>query len=587
MTTEVEGPMRSFMSLVLAASMTVAAGASGQPQAGQARPGQPTTPQAPSRDTIAAKGGMGVLRGRVLATDTGGPLRRARVSLSAPGIGQPRSTTTDLQGRYEFKQLPAGRYTLTASKAPYVTLQAGQRSPFERGRPIDLGEGQTIERVDIALPRGSAIAGHVIDDLGEPAASVQVVALRPQYFEGRRQLVPVGRPVQTNDIGQYRLYGLPPGTYYVRTQATAWYSMSVLDKGISFAATYYPGSILAAEAQPVTVRVGQDRLNIDVFLIVGRMARLSGIAVDPRGRPLAGQSVMLVQETRGPSSTSSSGIASALVQPDGRFTIANVAAGEYVLFASSTNPQTGRGESVRLPVTVTGEDLDGLVLTTSAGVSITGRIEFEGDPQPSFSPRSVRILAHDLGLSRGQGGGAGPVSDDWSFEVTGITSGPRVLRVSGLPAGWTLKAVYAGTDDVTDAPLEIAQSRNVTGVRVVITDRVTELTGAVSDERGQAVSEYSVVVFAEDARSWSEQSRYLAAVRPDQHGRFLVTGLPPGEYLAVALVYLEEGQGNDPEFLESIRPHATALVLGEGERKALDLKLVKMEIRDRSVRPGA
>jgi len=99
----------------------------------------------------------------------------------------------------------------------------------------------------------------------------------------------------------------------------------------------------------------------------------------------------------------------------------------------------------------------------------------------------------------------------------------------------------------------------------------------VSDERGEAVSEYSVAVFAEDARRWSEQSRYLAAVRPDQHGRYLVTGLPPGEYLAVALEYLEEGQGNDPDFLESLRPHATAFVLGEGERKALDLKLVKME----------
>jgi hypothetical protein len=569
-------PLLTLVSLVLAAALSGPA----QSVSGQARPGEPTAPQAPSRDTSSAKEGTGVLRGRVLAMDTGAPLRRARLSLSAPGAGQPRSTIADLEGRYEFKHLPAGRYMLTASKAPYLSLQVGQRSPFERGRPIELGEGQTIERVDIALARGSVIAGSVVDDLGEPAASIRVVAMRLQYFEGRRQLVPVGRSARTNDIGHFRLYGLAPGTYFVRTQPTTWNSMSAQNEGISFAATYYPGSVLVDEAQPVTLRVGQERMNIDVSLVVARMARLSGIAVDPRGRLLAGRSVMLVELLRGPSSTSGVSTGGTAVQSDGRFTIPNVAAGEYVLSAFSTDPQTGERETARLPVTVTGDDLDGLMVMTSAGVSISGQIEFEGDLKPTFSPQTVRILAAELGPRRLTGTGSTAVSEDWSFAVRGVAAGPHALRVSGLPTGWALKAVYAGADDVTDTPLQVTDRRNVTDVRVFITNRGTELTGAVSDERGAAVGEYSVVVFAEDAARWSEQSRFLATVRPDQHGRFVVRGLPPGEYLAAALEYLEEGQGNDPEFLEGLRSNATALVLGEGEHKALDLKLVKIEARD-------
>ena len=69
-------------------------------------------------------------------------------------------------------------------------------------------------------------------------------------------------------------------------------------------------------------------------------------------------------------------------------------------------------------------------------------------------------------------------------------------------------------------------------------------------------------------------SRYLASARPDQQGRFEVTKLPPGTYLAVALDYLEDGQGSDPEFLQQMRPYATPIQLGDGEQKNVTLQVV-------------
>jgi protocatechuate 3,4-dioxygenase beta subunit len=177
-------------------------------------PAAPGLPQAPARDAT-PKTGTARIRGRVLAADTGQPLRKAQVRAISPDLRENRLATTDRDGLYEFTELPAGRYQLTASKGSFVQLQYGQTRPFEAGKPLEIGEGQTIERVDFGLPRGSLITGRVMDEFGEPATDVQVAALRYQFVQGRRQLVPAGRTVTTNDLGEYRVFGLPPGQYYV------------------------------------------------------------------------------------------------------------------------------------------------------------------------------------------------------------------------------------------------------------------------------------------------------------------------------------------------------------------------------------
>ena len=124
-------------------------------------------------------------------------------------------TTTDGDGKYEFKELPAGRYNVFASKGSYVGLSYGQQRPFEPGKPLEILEAQTVEKVDFALPRGGVITGRIVDEFGEPLADAQVSAQRYQNIAGRRRLVPAGRPAQTNDIGEFRLFAIPPGQYYL------------------------------------------------------------------------------------------------------------------------------------------------------------------------------------------------------------------------------------------------------------------------------------------------------------------------------------------------------------------------------------
>src|SRR3954469_22580147 len=133
-----------------------------------------------------AKTGTARLRGRVLAADTGSIVRRAQVRVSSPDIGT-KTAMTDAQGRYEFKELPAGRFTLSVSKSGFVTMQYGQSRPFEPGRPIELTDAQVMDKADVALPRGSAVQGHILDEFGEPVAEASVSAMRMQYSNGRRR----------------------------------------------------------------------------------------------------------------------------------------------------------------------------------------------------------------------------------------------------------------------------------------------------------------------------------------------------------------------------------------------------------------
>ncbi len=161
------------------------------------------------------KTGTGRIRGRVLASDGGGPIRRAQVRISGPEVA-PKAALTDAEGRFEFRELPAGRFTLQATKSGFVSVQYGQTRPFESGKPIELADKQSLDNADISMPRGSVIAGRIVDEFGDAIPDVSVTAMRQTWQNGRRRLVPSpGRVAQTNDLGQFRIYGLPPGDYYV------------------------------------------------------------------------------------------------------------------------------------------------------------------------------------------------------------------------------------------------------------------------------------------------------------------------------------------------------------------------------------
>ena len=329
---------------------------------------QNPSPQiAPARDASPAtisRTGTAVVRGRVVDAQDDRPLRRVRISLTAPGIPpqQAIAVSTDADGRYEFTELPAHAFSMTAQRSGFLPLRFGQRRPGEQGKVLDVGEGQVIEGINFALPRMSVISGRVTDDLGEPIAGVWVAAMRSMWWQNRRQLGAEGRFATTDEEGEYRLIGLTAGTYVVvaRTLEKWTVDASGREETMSYAPSYFPGVADLSQASRVTVSTGQELTNTDFSIVPGRAASISGTAVDSHGQPL-GSVILAHRFPGGPGGGIVGGAGNAAVAKDGTFTVANAPPGEYMLQA------TGPQETAIMPISVNSVDIDNVLLTTSAG----------------------------------------------------------------------------------------------------------------------------------------------------------------------------------------------------------------------------
>jgi hypothetical protein len=261
----------------------------------------------------------------------------------------------------------------------------------------------------------------------------------------------------------------------------------------------------------------------------------------------------------------------ARVLQDGTFTMLNVVPGEYVLTVSGRASGNATPEVASIPLTVGNDDLVGLSIATSKGGTIRGSVVTDNNAKVATT--NIQVSMQPL---RPTPGGFLPrtqVSSAGTFELNGLT-GAQVVRVDRLPDGWMVKSIRANGRDITDTPLEFRGSEAAT-VQVVLTDRVSEVSGAVK-ANGQPVTSASVVLFPEDPAQWVFPSRRVRMVRVDQNGIFRARPLPPGErYLAVAVDYLEQGEFQDPMFLERMRGRATAFSLSDGENKNVDLTLVE------------
>jgi protocatechuate 3,4-dioxygenase beta subunit len=562
---------RLIVATLVAFLLATTAFAEQTPAAGQA-PGMPG-PQAPARDNP-QRTGTARIRGHVYAAENGTPLRRARVQLFAQEMREQRSTSTDEKGAYEFKDLPAGRFNVSASKGSFVSLQFGQTRPMQGGTPLQVLDGQTIEKVDFALPRGAVITGRVVDEFGEPVADVQVFPMQSRYAQGRRRLMPMGRNAQTNDIGEYRIFGLSPGEYYVSATMRNTSFGGDSDDHSGYAPTYYPGTPNGAEAQRVAVALGQSVSEINITLVATRTSKITGTVTDSQGRPVAQGFVNAMPRGTGGMFFGPAGGGQIR---DGAFTLSGVAPGDYTLRANfgNTDGNGGRPEFATALVSVSGDDISGVRLTATQLVTATGRIVvLDAAAAQSLKP-PIRINATPVNpddQTMGMGGGNATVKDDFTFEMK-VPPGQFRLFVGGPMPGWTVHAIRQNGLDVTDSGIDFAPGRDASGIEIEFTNHVSELSGIVTNARGEVAKDYTVIVFSQDREQWTGNTRYRSQGRPDQEGRFRIRALPAGRYYGIALDAIDPNETGDPEFLERIRTRATAFSLSDGETKALDLKL--------------
>jgi hypothetical protein len=560
------------------------------------------------------------ISGRV-TSETGAPLRRAEVRATSNG-GLTRFTTTDTDGRYVVRDLPAGAFTLHISKSGFVPLYFGQRRPFERRLTLQLSPGIRLS-ADVRLPRAGAITGRIVDRTGEPVMGVRVQALRRRMVDGLRGLQATGAADTTDDQGSYRVYGLPPGEYYVAATPRRVEEITgrpvagtLLGRGTPI---FYPGTANRDEAQRVTVDVsGEARADLQLNEV--RTSRVSGIVLQANGTPAAGAMLTLLSRdvSVGGGADSLDGLMPLQLQDDadddGRFEIVGVPPGSFTLRAQTRtrvsvpfDPVNQRFTAPRdvpavemamLPVSVDG-DVAGLTVSTAPGGTVD--IVLVADQGVSAPlPDNVRVTVRmgdrsELGLmTMSHSNGASNIDIRGSLqanalELLGPAGGgpapgqgsltlpaPARVSVEGLPENWAVKAVLLENEDVTDQ-LVMPRGNQPKTLRVVLTDRVTRLVGSVASGSftDNGTSEAVVLVFPDDERKWAYPSRFVRSARA-QKGRFEITGLPPNqEYRALAVDYLEDGEEYDTDFLKRVRARASRLSLREGDQIAIDLRIVQ------------
>src|SRR5262245_49134206 len=207
----------------------------------------PPPPPQQARD-VPLKQGTGTIRGRVVAEGSNTPMSRVVVRLNTSDSTAGKSAVTDRNGRYELTELPAGKFTLSASKANYVGVSYGQTRPRGVGKTIELADGQAMANVNFTMQRTGVITGRILDEFGDPVVDVMVMAMRSQYVNGERRMMPAGgRPSTTNDVGDYRIYNLQPGTYYISATLRSFMPGESDDRS-GYSPTYFPGTGSVAEA---------------------------------------------------------------------------------------------------------------------------------------------------------------------------------------------------------------------------------------------------------------------------------------------------------------------------------------------------
>jgi Carboxypeptidase regulatory-like domain len=544
-------------------SVAVAAGAQAPATAPARDGGQP------ARDA-ANTSGTAAIRGRVVDAASGHGLSRVEMR-AGPNAGQSngRVVLTDGDGRYEIKGLPAGTYTIIANKPNYVRTSWGEARVEGPGKRIPLADGQRLENIDVKLLRSGAVRGRILDEFGEPVTDVTVSAMQYRYQQGARVLASIGRSGSTNDIGEYKIYGLSPGEYYVSATLRNNTSMSIVDSAADrsgYAATYFPGTGNVAGAQRLTIGAGQTLAGIDLSLLPVRTARISGVAFDDRGRPLANVPIVTMQRV----GFSMRGGGPTQTRADGSFVVAGLTPGEYMLRAIVAGAGPG-SPGAAATVSIDGSDVTDVQLVVTNPSTLSGRVTFtDGGTPPKASTVHVTTMRTEP-IMFGSPGNA-TVKDDLTFEMT-VAAGHVFVRSPPTGPNWRLGRVLLGDVDVTDTGIDVPVNGAIPNIVVELTDRIYPISGHVTDADGSLVRDCDVIIFGRDPAGWTPGTRFLARIRPGADDLYRAR-MPAGDYYAVAMTDVPVNAWTDPEFLARVREAAKAFSLSAGTPAVVDLAVL-------------
>ena len=522
----------------------------------------------------------GSISGVVVDASDGEPLGKARIFLRKPDSrSQPQVTKSGPDGKFFLVDIEPGRYRLSVRRNRYARQEYGQRGPNRPGTTLTLQPGQDLGGVAFRLVRAGVIAGRIVDEDNEPIANVQIEAMGYRYFQGKRQLVPVGRG-STDDLGEYRVFGLAAGRYRLRANYRPGFRRwGVVNIGMTlggqqsqeYIPTYYPGAYESDQAIPIEVTAGSEILGIDIKMRPARTVRVAGTVLNGvTGRPVRQAMVMLMPGGSGRSTFSNSKRAF-MRDVEGKFEIHGVTPGEYTLVARFFDQSERLGG--RRSVNVGDRDLDDIRLVLRPGITLSGELRVEGGPEVDFPELQVLLRPREVTM---MGGGLGRVKEEGAFVLENLFQDVYDVSVTGAPEDFYMKAAQLGDEEALEGGLDLTGAETAPGtLKLLLSPNGGRVEGVVLNDEGQPFSGAQVALVPEGQR---RRMKYLfKTATSDQNGAFSLRGIAPGQYKIFAWEEIEQGAWQDDDFLGDYEKESEDFEVKENDAIAVELDLIPSE----------
>jgi hypothetical protein len=609
-----------FFAAACAVLLSAAAGTATAQEMVQAVGGQVRGQMLPSAPT-----GTATVTVTVVAAEDGAAVKGARLTLLTTGTAEPTSSAarpgsqvqpvvirdraaapivkqarTNASGVATFSDLPGGDYVLVVQSPPgYVSREAPR---------VRVADGSQA-KATVTLSRGGVLTGRVFDEDGDPVTGAYISIYRVSRLGGRPQQTGYSGLQPTNDLGVYRVWGLPAGEYLVATAYDDRQSRpSEATPGDGYLPTYYPSVAAIDQARPVQVKSGQETGGADIQLVRGRLGSVHVRVFDSGGNApgAPGSNAPGISLTPRGSNATQSPVRT--ISSDGGYLISGVPPGDYylsVVLTRGSGPGAQR-EGACVPVTVSGDEAS-VSVQTNQGATVSGRVIVDGTPpaqagSPGSGGRPTPIRVSVAQASSGSAmamavGSPATVRSDGSFTLTGIR-GPVHLLASGGRAA--LESVSRGSEDLTGRQLDLLGTERLDDVIITMTYGTGTLQGQVLVDGEQPSSAVSVLVVPDDPEKWTPGSPFTRWLRATsgasaagsgprtpgvtatgqpagpEPGSFQLDSLVPGRYLVLAFAdSTSQSSAVDPQAIERLREFGRVVRVETAQTATVKVEAIK------------
>jgi len=527
-------------------------------------------------DAAAANKETCSISGIVVRQDTGEPLNKAKVTLfNREKWEDSVFDLTDSQGRFLLDELACDSYLLRASHPGFVEMSYGQRKPNDPGALLTLTPGQKMAGLVFKLQRTAVITGRVFDENGEPASGAIVRALRPTG-QGRRQQTRELGKAETNDLGEFRIYDLAPGRYYIEVGYDPWSFRKesgprpirrIPKKG--YLEAFYPSTTDPSKAQTLTLNPGGELTGLDFRMELVTMNIVRGKILNPPPSSASGGGVGVFLLPRGSALGAHDSIDTNAMAKDGTFAFQRVPPGSYYINASYFDGETKDWFWLSRPLEVAETDIEGIYLAFAPPIPIWGRVVWEGDQKSDLSSFRVSLRATKEQLPNP---GSQALKPDGSFLFRSVNEGEYRPLILAPNRNCYIKSARVGTTPMVDGKLAIHPGAD-NSLEFVVGCGAAQVDGQVLTSDSLPASGVYVALVPEpnlrqDSLSYHDETT-------DQNGHFLLKGISPGEYKLFSWDAVEGGDWLDADFLKPFEDKGVSIHLEEGDHKIIELNLIE------------